>query len=285
MRRLHPLFISIILTLIAFQAPIHAADAKNKGLYISPLRNYLSLKAGESVTRAYTVANLTNEPLVVTTSVEQFSVADYSYDLQFGRLEKNWISLVENRITLQPNESREIPYRVNIPTNAPAGGQYYTLFASTNLSEAGLSGTVRAATLLYLTVDGPLTRASNIEKASLFPLVLSPRIPYSIDVKNTGNIHYFAYFSAAVDGLFYHNEQPGASELLMPGTIRHFDLSTSSPFVPGVYRVTYGYQPDQGAAVRQEKYILFLPHWFLILLAMGTFIGIRLYRKRRTTDS
>jgi hypothetical protein len=285
MRRYLLALLSLSLLFVAIPAPAHAAtnDISNRGLYISPLRSYLSVNAGDSLVRSFRVANLTEKPMTVTTSLEAFSVADFAYDYQFSKPKNDWIELVDKQFTLKPLEGREVPYRLNIPKNAPAGGQYYTLYASTDLGDTGLEGTVRAATLLYLTVNGTLTRTSQIVKSSLFPIVVGTQIPYSLDVKNTGNIHYFAYFSAKVDGLFYHREPTGTSQLLMPDKIRQIKNTIPSPFIPGVYKVTYGYSPDQGDAVYKTSYVVVLPPWFVILATIIAVIVIRITARRRAT--
>jgi len=286
MRRYLVALLLIISVIASTAAPVtHAAtlELKNKGLYISPVRSYVSLPAGQTVTRSFRVANLTEKPMTVSISVEKFSVADYAYDFQFSRLDNDWIQPVEKQFTLKPLEGREVPYRVAIPQKAPAGGQYYTLYASADLLEAGLEGTVRATTLLYLTVDGTLTRTSQIVGSELFPIVIGPQIPYKIDVKNTGNIHYFAYFLASVDGLFYHQEPTGTSSLLMPGTTRHAEHTVKAPPLPGIYKVTYGYNPDQGDPVRVAQYILFVPPWSIVVFAIIAVVAIKYFNRRRNS--
>lgn len=261
-----------------------ANEPTNKGLYISPLRSYLSLNAGDSVTRAFTVANLTESPMTITSHIEQFSVADYSYDYRFNEVDNNWVQLVENVVTLKPYESHEMAYRVNVPKNAAPGGHYYTLYASSTVDSGGNKSTVQAASLLYLTVNGELKRTSQVVDRSLPRIVVTPDIKYSLDIKNTGNIHYFAYIEARVDGLFYHNAPNGSSQLLMPGTTRQVQGSIKSPLLPGVYKLSYAITPDQGPKTEGSQYFLFLPPWSIALLIIlfaitGHFLFRRLKRK------
>lgn len=242
------------------------SSTKNKGLYISPLRSYLTLNAGESATRSFTVANLTESPMTVAAHIEQFSVADYSYDYRFDEVDNNWVQLVENTITLKPYESHEMAYRITLPKDAPPGGHYYTLYASSTTQSGSTKSTVQAATLLYLTVNGDLQRTSQVINRALPAVVITPQITYSLDIKNTGNIHYFAYIASRIDSLFYHDAPNGASQLLMPSTTRHIETSIKSPLLPGVYKLTYTITPDQGDATEGSQYFLFLPPWSIALL-------------------
>jgi hypothetical protein len=262
-------------------------DPKNKGLLISPLRSYSSFQAGTDVRRSFKVANLTDKAVDVNVDVEGFSVVDYAYDFKFGDAPNNWVRLVENHVTLQPYQSHDMVYEVNIPKNAPPGGHYYSFFASTNLAGAGVSSTVRAAYLLYLTVDGNLIRTSQVQTTSLPRLIITPQIPFSLDVKNTGNIHYFVYVSASIRGVFYHESPSGVSQLLMPGTTRHLESSINAPLLPSIYRVTYGYTPDSGPRVERSSWIIFLPPWFIILIILAgfTFVGFLRHRKKKASKT
>jgi hypothetical protein len=49
-----------------------------KGLLITPLRQFLSVDAGKTIHSSFSVANLTDNPLTVDLKVEQFSVTDYA---------------------------------------------------------------------------------------------------------------------------------------------------------------------------------------------------------------
>lgn len=261
--------------------PATAAESTSKGLYISPLRSYLSIKAGDSLTRAFTVANLTEQTMNVQFHVEQFSVTDYAYDYRFTEVDNDWVQLVETSTTLKPYESREVPYRVSLPSTATPGGHYYTLYASSTLTSGESTNTVQVAMLLYMTIEGELVRTSQITKHSLPSFVMTPSIAYSLDIKNTGNTHYFALVSARVDGLFYHDAPNGTSQLLMPGTTRAINASITSPLLPGIYKLTYTIAPDQGAPTQSSHYFLYAPLWCIVLLVLLGIVLFQHLKKRR----
>lgn len=220
--------------------------------------------------------------MTVTTAVQNFSVADYTYDYRFDRVNNNWVRFVESTATLKPNESHEMAYRISVPANATPGGHYYTLYASSMSGEGASKSTIRAATLLYLTINGNLTHTSQVVSRSLPWLVVAPQINYSLDIKNTGNIHYFAYLATEVNGLFYHDAPNGTSQLLMPGTTRHIQGSIDSPLLPGVYKLNYIITPDQGDKIYGERYFLFLPPWSIaLLIIIIAVVGHTIVRKVR----
>ena len=274
--------LSIVIGLVAATpaAAITASDTTNKGLYISPLRSYLTLNAGDSVTRAFTVANLTEEPMAIRFHVEEFSVTDYAYDYRFNAVDNDWVQLVEQSTSLKPYESREIPYRINLPKDATPGGQYYTLYASSTVPNGTTTNTVQVATLLYLTVDGTLKRTSEISHRPLPLVIIDPNIAYTLDIKNTGNTHYFAHIAARLEGLFYRNAPSGTSQLLMPGTTRNVEASITSPPLPGIYKLTSSVTPDQGAPTLATHYFLYLPIWSIVLLVLVVVLLIHTIKKR-----
>jgi hypothetical protein len=285
MRSLRPLLLAVTLlgTVFALPATVHAAEAtKERGLLISPIRSYEALDAGDTKTRSVTVANMTNKPIVVTMSLEQFSVADYVYDYRFSQPKNNYVRLVENRIELKPFESHAVPYVIDLPATAAPGGEYYTFFASATLGSGTLNGTVRAASLLYLTVNGDLIQTGDVVKSSIPWVIFTPQIPYTIDIKNTGNVHYFANFTGSVAGAFYNSSPTGTSQLLMPKTTRRITGTVTSPLLPGVYKLNFGYTTDSGAKVSRSQYFLFLPPWFLVLLAVAGYVFGKRYIKRRS---
>ena len=288
MNRLRFLFLAAALVGISFlvSPSAHAAQtSKERGLLISPIRDYLSMDAGTSKIRAVTVANMTSKPMVVTLALQQFSVEGLGYEFQFNEPQNDYIKLVENRITLNPFQSRKVAYRVNLPKSAAPGGMYYTVFASTQPNSDGAGSTIRVASLLYLTVNGDLVQTGDIVNASMPWIVVTPQVPYTIDLKNTGNVHYFAHFSGSVAGAFYNSAPTGTSQLLMPNTTRRIAGSVASPLFPGVYKLNYGYKTDSGMTVNRSHYFLFLPPWFIAFLVIAGYVfGRRYVRRRRTHE-
>lgn len=285
MYRLIALLIAICLATAIYPWQANAVapvDTGNKGLYISPLRNYLAINAGQSVTRAFTVANLTDQPMSVRTHLERFSVVDYSYTYEFDKVNNNWVTIPITEFLLKPFESREVAYKVDLPKTATPGGYYYTLYAASTVTSGATKSTLQAATLLYLTVNGTLLRTSVVSDHALPFLVIGPRVEYALNIKNTGNVHYFAQLSSAVSGLFYHNAPNGTSQLLMPGKTRHLSASIASPLIPGVYKLTYTVSPDDGISYAESRYFLYAPLWFIIALGfIALFIANRIRLAKR----
>ncbi len=283
-------FLALLACLLVAGFPLTATaepalDTKNKGLYISPLRNYLSLSAGDTVTRSFTVANLTDTAMTVNIHVERFSMIDYSYDYSFSKVQNDWLHFSQSVLTLEPYRSQEVPYTLSLPTTAAPGGYYYSLFASTTNSSGSTSNTIQAGSLLYLTIKGKTTYDFTLSKVTVPILVTGPKINYSFDIENTGNTHYFALVSAQVDGLFYHDAPNGTSQLLMPGAIRHVAASINAPLFPGIYRLTYTIAPDHGSIMTKRQLIINAPPWSIVALFFVVLVIIGIRRRKKATSA
>ncbi len=275
-------FIGLFLSLIS--VPASAAESRSKGLYVSPLHHEMTIDAGATETRFFTIANLTDEPMTVNLFVKQFSVQDYTYRHEFSAPQADWVKLKNKQVRLSPNQSQKALYEVVIPEGSAAGGYYYSLFAATTTSTTGGKSTVQAATLLYLTVDGDeATRSSVLQNEKIPTFVTESEVRYEFDVKNTGNTHFDGYFYARLDGLFGKHAETGVTRMLLPGTTREFKDMLSSPLLPGIYQLTYGYKVASFPGMDTEKTatIIFIPPWSVVALLLVILTGKWLWQKRQ----
>lgn len=258
---------------------------EQRGLLITPPRQYLTVEPGKVTESSFTVANLTDKPLDIFLSVEQFSVANYTYDFKFETPKEDWIKLEETKISLKNTESRTVSYSVNAPVDAKPGGHYFTLFASVDLGE---DRHIRAATVVYITANGNLTKTSAITKTGLSWITMGGDIPISFDVQNTGNTHFLAYVSGVLRGWGPTQSSGETAHLLIPNTTRRVEGKLPGPIIPGLYKVVFGYRDEDGKDTRHSQYIMYLPLWTLVFAAgIVWFIVVFVRRRRRlyTTGS
>jgi hypothetical protein len=291
-RRVGSLFAATLLVvcLLSPATPAKAAEPKNKGLFVTPVREYIHVSAGNRANGALTIANITDKTAEITLSAEQFTVEDFTYDYMFTPSKRDWIKLQTTKLELQPNKSQEIPYTITIPAGAAPGGYYFTIFATEVLDkEAGRK--VRVGEALYVTVNGELRLTSHIQKESIPPVSFGGDIPFTLDVKSTGNTHFFMYVSGGLKGVATDLKGQEATHILLPGTVRTVKGVIPSPLLPGVYEATYGYRVDDGQTITHTKYVVYLPLWFLAILAGAFVLGLVWWRRRKrmtrrtTTDS
>jgi len=268
--------LTLLLVLLFASAQVHAAG--QRGLQINPLRDFQTVKAGQQKTGQLSVTNLSSEPEVITMSIKTFSVANYTYDYQFSAPSKDWITFSKDRMELAPGDTQTVTYFLAPDAKATPGGYYYTLAASTTVGGNGSTSTVQAATLLYVTISGTLDRAGGLDDAAVQRLVFGRDIGYSIDARNTGNVHYFVSISTKLFGIFAREDSAPTSHLLMPGTVRRIDGELPSPLLPGLYRVAITTSSEGGVNDTTSRYLLYLPPWFFAVV-LGAFLLYRGTRK------
>ncbi len=284
------LFLSVSCAVLLWGAAlpqnVHAASAvKEKGLLIMPIRQYLSGTAGTTVASTFQIANLTSSPFSVNLSVKQFSVTELAYNYQFSPPKDNWVHLASTAASLSPSETRTIHYTISIPHSSPPGGVYYTLFASATLTTGGVKSTIQATDLLYLTVNGHLVKTSRIVRSHVPWLSLGNSIAYTVQAVNTGNVYFFAYPSGAVRGWLTKPAGTSTAHLLMPGKTRAIGASIPAPLLPGIYRATIGYTTDTGQTIATNRWLVFIPPWFIAFGLAALLAGGSIIRKRRRKHS
>lgn len=277
--RLAGVGIAILGTLLFLLAQPAAADmheSPNKGLFVSPLRQYHTVDAGKVVHDTLTLANHTDKPIEVSLRVEKFSVTDYTYDFKFEATQDNWIELGTTTTQLAPGKSQQIAYSVTAPENSPPGGKYFTIFATTTFNG---EHRVQAASVLYVTVNGPLDHSGTITKDMIPFFAFGTTIPYTLDVQNTGNDHFFIFLSGRLEGLTAKPHTTEAGHILMPNTTRTVEGHITAPVLPGVYKAIYGYKTSTGETKERSKYIMYIPPWS-IAIPVGLGIIFAAWRRR-----
>lgn len=246
------------------------AHASSKDLTIAPLRTEKSVSAGSKAVGRFTVSNETDKPMTIELSVKQFSVKNYSYAYVFRNPDNEWLSFENNRVTLPAKSSKEVDYTIAVPAGAAPGGYYFGMMASTTIAGTSIPTTLQLGSLLYLTVDGKVTKAGELQAANIAFLQTGHDIPYVFNVANTGNTHFAADFFAQIDG----TDKAEQTHFVLPGTVRQIEGSLRAPLWPGIYTVTYGYQADyMSASITKTVRILYVPLWFIALFGMLAFGG------------
>lgn len=281
MRQLIRLIIGVFVVILLIPAGMAGAQTvpEQRGLLITPPRQYLNVDPGKVTESSFTVANLTDRRLDIFLSVEQFSVANYTYDFKFEAPFEDWIKLEETKVSLEKSESHTVNYTVNAPVGAKPGGHYFTLFASVDLGE---DRHIRAATVVYITASGELTKTSTVTKTNFPWITIGGDIPISFDIQNTGNTHFLAYISGVLRGWGPTQSSGEAAHLLIPATTRRVEGKLPGPIIPGLYKAVYGYRDEEGKDTRHSQYIMYLPPWTWVFAAgVIWFIVVFVRRKRR----
>ncbi|MGB4759149.1 MAG: hypothetical protein WBP26_03760 [Candidatus Saccharimonadales bacterium] len=262
------------------QAAAHTQLAP-KGLLITPVRQYIDVTAGVAQAGNITVGNFTDKPLTVNLSVEQFSVSDYAYEYLLTSSKTDIVRLGTTSVVIQKDENKKIPFTLLAADDATPGGHYYTILATASITEGGVSSKVQAGSPLYITVAGKHITTNNLVGGSVQKFNVGSSIPFTLDIRNTGNVHYFVYTSGVLSGFLAEQSVSSSSHIVLPNTTRRLGGSIPAPLLPGVYKVTYGYKLEDKPPVSLESYVVYTPIWSYAALVLIIWLMVHLIRRKK----
>lgn len=267
------------------------AEAGASTLNVSPMNQSVILTPGEAYEGTIRVSN----PYDATANLE-YAVTIGSFSQ--GYSEKNnddygnvdiearsnynqimdWITLGKESGSVAPNETDVIPFTVNVPWNAPAGGQYATLVVRDNTNIGGEAGeginiqeNRQIASIIYAEVAGETVEKGEIIDNSIPSFVLGGSLEATSMVRNSGNIHTDAEYTLQVWPLFsneeiYTNEEDPMKSLVMPETNRYnVQKMENTPFF-GIFKVKQTVKIF-GEEKTTEKTVVICPTWLLFVIA------------------
>lgn len=266
-------------------APVAMAEDNNMvGFSMSPMDQKIVLEPGDSYTSSLRIHN----PGTHTTDVDyEISVEPFYVDENYTTIFENvgnrgmmtdWITIDSPETgTLKPNETAEIVFTINVPADAPAGGQYATVLASSRSkgqSGDGISPMIdevrRIGHLIYAEVAGDTIRQGEIIDANVPAFLLSGNIEGTSAIKNTGNVHSTATYKLQVFPLFsdeevYTNvENPETHTILPDRTLYNETEWEKTPSV-GIFNVVYTVE-FEGVTTQVSKMVIACPVWLLFLI-------------------
>ena len=186
-----------------------------------------------------------------------------------------------------------IPYKITVPSNPPAAGQYASIFAESVDDSTSTTGTsVKANARIGLTLIGKTNaeenRVGEIVSNTAPNFLLGKNISSSFGVKNTGNVHIDAVQNFKVEGLFgnvlYEDE---TAKIVMPEKTLMTETSWEDSPSMGIYKVTSVVTvPSLDLSSEQTTIVVVMPPLMLALFivlftAIIAIIIILIMRRRK----
>ncbi|MBR3131191.1 hypothetical protein IKG31_01315 [Candidatus Saccharibacteria bacterium] len=278
-------------------------DASNT-FTLLPMGQTMPLKAGETATGSITVINQQNsaEPFSFRVSVAPYGVKGDGYDAdlvtetEMTQLAK-WVTIENPTGTLEPGKSTEVNFTINVPKDAPGGGQYAAIVVSSDNQSsdpAMVEYVYEMASIIFGEVAGKTVHEGSIVSHSVPGFSTTPKVAIDAVLENKGNIHEHARIDLTVSEFFSgedifsteESEVP-TTELIMPYSTRNLVRNLTNLPSLGVVTVkeTIKYLGETSTI---EKQIYICPLWFLLLAAftiiaiIGTIISrVRHHRRHK----
>lgn len=269
--------------------------AEGIGISMSPPNQKIILNAGESYTGSFTVANAqTNDgDFKYKVDVRPFYV-DGNDNIIYQNTEGynqivSWTSVNPVSGILPLGGSENIYFTINVPSDAPAGGQYMAITVSSDSSgirnndtesELGLNMTqnISMAHIVYTEIAGTTVRQGEIQDANVPSFILNGNITGSCVIKNTGNVHGTATYKLQVFPLFsneevYTNEESPDEKTILPDRSLYNETVWDKTPGIGIFNVKYTVE-FEGVTTEVSKLVIKCPIWLMFIIIFAVFVLI-----------
>ena len=288
------LLMSVVLLLSGFffgGSRVSALDTSNFNsiMTVSPPTERIILTPGEKYEGSVTVSNSAN-----ATRDLKYSVRIGSFGLgkdENGRTDYNstdidtitgynqimdWISLGKKNGSVPPHSSDTIPYTIEVPENAPAGGQYLSIVIRDDTKEddessgnVTIQNVIEFAVSLLAEVTGETVNEGAILDNSIPTFLLNNQLTASSLVKDEGNVHTDAEYVLQVWPLFSDeeictNEEKPDISIVMPEAERYHVQTCNLPSI-GIFKAKQTVKIFGETSV-VERMVIVCPLWLLFLI-------------------
>ena len=281
------------------------ATNSSSWIQVTPVSSRVVLRPGQELEYSMVVSNIGTDKFNYSVYTAPYSVVDENYNVSFSN-ETNrtqlsrWIKFIKEdgstsdiyKGSLDPNGKQTINYRISVPENIPAGGQYATIFAQTdndndNKDTSGIKTVSRIGLVVYGRTNGETDDRASITDFSVPGFLNNGPITATSKVKNEGNTDIEAKYKFTVKSVFgntLHEDEQAYN--ILPDTERRLNSEWKNTSPMGLFWVTYSVSSSALANAKEEtKLVIILPiYMILIMLILLTILVIwiiMLVRKRK----
>ena len=279
------ILITILFSLSSFLAVVtishEQAFAADIGFQLSPMNQKISLNPGERYYGTFKVTNPSTSEgkFRYKTDISPFTVDD-NYEIRYennGDYNQivNWIVIENGDGVIEQNDTEIIKFYVDVPEDAPAGGQYAAIVVSSageteKLEGVNIVSKYSIAHVLYAEVAGETVRGGEINSVNVPSFLFSGKISGTASIKNTGNVHSDAAYTLQVFPLFskeeiYTNEENPTTNTIIPDatrtTVIYWDETPSIGIFHVIYKASF-----EGVDNTVDKVVIVCPLWLLLLI-------------------
>lgn len=283
--------LGVIMVGLSFGALTEKVFAGVNTMTVTPPHQKIILIPGEVYSGSVSVFNASGseKPLEYEVEVGSFSQKkaensdqrdDYESMDHISKTSYNqimdWIKFDKTEGVLQPGEVEDISFKIDVPSDAPGGGQYATILV-VDKTASGLAGgdniqinqSFQFASIIYAEVAGKTREEGEILENTMPSFLLNGPLTAESMVKNNGNVHTDAEYVFQVWPLFSDeeictNEENPETSLILPETERYHAQSCDLPSV-GIFKAKQMVKIFGETSI-VERTVIVCPLWLLFLI-------------------
>lgn len=262
------------------------SSASSSWIQVTPVSSRVVLRPGQALEYSMVVSNIGTDTFKYSVYTAPYSIVDEDYNVSFSN-ETNrtqlsrWIQFIneDGSVTdkytgsLAPNEKHTVNYRITVPEDVPAGGQYATIFAQTDADDkdtasSGIKTVSRIGLVVYGRTNGETNESAEIVDYSVPSFMLNGPITATSKVKNTGNTDIEIKQKFTVKNIFGNvlTEDEQAYNLL-PDTERRMNSKWENTSPMGLFWVTYSVSSSAIENAREEtRLVIILPIYMIVIM-------------------
>jgi hypothetical protein len=286
---------------------------------VSPPVMEFDVSGGDKVREVVKLINKTNETITLFGTVQNFKALDETGVPAFmptGELTDlaSWIKLEETTVVLAAGEKKDVPFSIDIPADARAGGHFAGILWSgggvLGVSEKNVEIVFKTGTLLLVRVSGEINEVGGIASFTVDKKFYNYLpINFVVRFENMGGVHLKPVGAIQIKNIFGVEVAsiPLNGELanVLPDSIRKFDavwqkneVSPTAPewqkekenFAWGKYTATLvlNYGVDNQTAMAKVAFwifpwrvIMFYAVPIIVVILLIIIQGVRGYKERR----
>ncbi|MBR3137996.1 hypothetical protein IKG41_01470 [Candidatus Saccharibacteria bacterium] len=280
-------FISVAALTLMFGLNINTvfADGEaSESLVFGPTSQRISLEPGETYRGSIYISNpaYSTEDAKYSLSVSPYGVSNENYDPVFDQKTTytqivDWITLDETEGSVKPNEKKDIGFTINVPYNAPAGGQYATIMAqdvtyqghNTSGDVLEITNITAIGSIIVADVAGETIEKGEILENSVPSFLFSSPLTTNARVKNHGNVHTDAEYVLQVWPLFSNeeictNEEKPDTDVVLPDTEKYHTQNCDLPMI-GIFRAKQTVKIFGETSITEQT-VFVCPLWLLAII-------------------
>ncbi|MBR2709830.1 hypothetical protein IKE72_01995 [Candidatus Saccharibacteria bacterium] len=276
---------------------------------VTPMKQTVSLAEGDSYTgrvTAFVNESQQNGNFYYEASIKPLTVNDS--DNEYAAVTSksgdyndivNWVTLSNGQETadangvvkgsIEPGESVDFSYTINVPRNARGGGQYFAVVitsvpdpnAQTDGGNLAITDNLSIVSAVFAEVSGDIKVSGAIKNNDVPSFLMNPPVTTSFIATNEGNTHSEVTYYMQVFPLFsneeiYTTEENPGSDYVLPGTTRYVKQTWDDTPSVGIFKVrqTVYYDSTDNEPSVTEKMVIICPVWllFIIIFAIAAII-------------